>query len=78
VGTFSQAEAEAKIGTSVKTLIPFAGLPRGTRGTVTRALLMPEGYAVIVRWQWPRLRAMWFDKEVYQYALVEAANQVDC
>ncbi len=78
MGTFSQAEAEAKIGTSVKTLIPFAGLPRGTRGTVTRALWMPEGYAVIVRWQWPRLRAMWFDKEVYQYALVEAANQVDC
>jgi len=78
VSTFSQEEAEAKIGRSVKTLIPLAGMPRGTRGTVTRALCMPEGYAVIVRWQWPRPRAMWFDKEVYQYALVEAANRFDC
>jgi hypothetical protein len=78
VGTFSQEEAEAKIGTFVKTLIPIGDLPWGTRGTVMRALCMPEGYAVIVRWQWPRLRAMWFDKELYQYALVEAANQMDC
>ena len=78
MGTFSQAEAEAKVGTFVKTLIPFGGLPSGTRGTVTRALHLPDGYAVSVRWQRPRPRAMWFDKEVYQYALVEAANRIDC
>src|SRR3954451_2082510 len=78
VGTFSQEEAEAKIGNCVKTLIPLGGIPRGTRGTVTRALCMPDGYAVIVRWQLPRHRALWFDKEVYDYALVEAANQMDC
>ena len=78
MGTFSQEEAEAKVGTFVKTLIPFGGLPRGTRGTVTRALCMPDGYAVIVRWQWLRPRAMWFDKEVYHYALVEAVNRIDC
>jgi hypothetical protein len=78
VGIFTQEEAEAKVGTFVKTLIPFGGLPRGTRGTVTRALCMPDGHAVIVRWQVPRPRAMWFDKEVYQYALVEAANWLDC
>jgi hypothetical protein len=39
---------------------------------------MPDGYAVIVRWQLPRPRALWFEKEVYQYALVEAANRCDC
>ena len=78
MGTFSQEEAEAKVGTFVKTLIPFGGIPRGTRGTVTQALCLPDGYAVIVRWQWSRPLAMWFDKEVYQYALVEAVNRMDC
>jgi hypothetical protein len=77
VGTFSQEEAEAKVGIFVKTLIPFGGLPSGTRGTVTRTVHLPDGYAVIIHWQWPRPRAMWFDKEVYHYALVEAANRID-
>ena len=77
MGTFSQEEAEAKIGTYVKTLLPFGMIPQGTRGIVTRALCMPDGYAVIVRWQLPSHQAMWFDKEVYQYALVEAANRQD-
>jgi hypothetical protein len=45
---------------------------------VTRALCLPEGYAVLVRWQLPRPRALWVEKEVYQYALVEAANRLDC
>ena len=78
VSTFTQEEAEAKVGTFIKTRIPIAGLPGGSRGTVTRVLCLPDGYAVIVRWQWPRPRAMWFDKEVYQYALVEAVNRLDC
>jgi hypothetical protein len=78
VSTFTREEAEAKIGRSVKTLLPLAGMPRGTRGTVTRALCLPEGYAVLVRWQLPRPRALWVEKEVYQYALVEAANRLDC
>jgi hypothetical protein len=78
MGDFTQEEAEAKIGTCVKALTPLVGVSCGTRGIVTRLLSMPGGYAVIVRWQLPHQRATWFDKSLYQSALVEAANGLDC
>jgi len=61
---FSQAEAEAKVGTRIRTLVEFSGVPVGTTGRVISAdqagwAKPPFGreeevYDVAIQWDLPR------------------------
>ena len=61
---FTQEEAEAKVGRRIKTLVPWSGVPGGTRGDVVRAdragqSKTPfgeavEAYNVAIQWDLPR------------------------
>ncbi len=62
---FSKAEAERLVGTCVRTLVEFSGVPKGTCGTVIRADLsvtrgpaapideVSEEYSLAVQWDLP-------------------------
>lgn len=57
---YARAEAEAKVGKKIRTLVEFAGVPKGTTGQVVRVDLMgktkpafgvaSEVYDVVIQW----------------------------
>ncbi len=77
---FTQAEAEAKIGTRVRALLESCSVPRGTTGTVTHAiplhLAAPDesAYIVAITWELPGQRTKpmdWFTAREYAQRLTE-------
>jgi len=60
---FTQAEAEGKVGTCIKSLVEFPGVPRGTTGRVVKADsasqfknpfgVIQEEFDVIIEWDLP-------------------------
>jgi hypothetical protein len=58
---FTRAEAEAKVGKKIRTLVEFSGVPKGTTGQVVRVDLMgktksafgvaSEVYDVVIQWE---------------------------
>jgi hypothetical protein len=72
--SFTRAEAQAKVGTRVRTRVAFAGVPRGATGTVIRADRVIDGYDVEVAWVWAGRRTPlidWVTKEEYEARLIE-------
>jgi hypothetical protein len=71
---FTRAEAQAKVGTRVRTRVAFAGVPQGAIGTITGADLVIDGYDVEVTWGRSGRRPPWVDwvtKAEYEARLVE-------
>ena len=72
--SFTKAEAQAKVGTRVRTRIAFAGVPQGATGTITGADRVIDGYDVEVAWGQSGRRTPWVDwltKEEYAAYLIE-------
>lgn len=72
--TLTRVEAEAKVGTRVRTRIACAGVPQGVIGTITGAERVVDGYDVEVAWGEPGRRTPWVDwvtKAEYEARLVE-------
>jgi hypothetical protein len=72
--SFTKAEAQAKVGTRVRTRIAFAGVPQGATGTITGADRVIDGYDVEVAWGQSGRRTPWVDwltKEEYEACLIE-------
>jgi hypothetical protein len=71
---FDEGAVLAKVGQRIKTLIEFAGVPRGTLGEVTRADESGEGYTLAIQWELPERRGKplvdWFIKSEYERYLV--------
>jgi hypothetical protein len=73
---FSRAEAQAKVGTRVRTRV--AGVPRGAIGTIMRVDRVLDGYDVEVAWVWPGRHTPWVDwltKAEYEARLVELPSR---
>jgi hypothetical protein len=71
---FTRAEAQAKIGTQVRTHVAFGGVPQGAVGTITGADQVLDGYDVAVEWGSSGRRPPWVDwvtKAEYETRLVE-------
>jgi hypothetical protein len=76
--TFARVEAQAKVGTRVRTRIAFAGVPQGAIGTITGADRVVDGYDMEVAWggigrSTPRVD--WVTKAEYEARLVELPPQ---
>jgi hypothetical protein len=72
--SFTRAEAQAKVGTRVRSRVALAGIPRGATGTIVRADRVIDGYDVEVAWVWPGHRTSrihWFTRVEYEADLVE-------
>jgi hypothetical protein len=72
--SFTRAEAQAKIGTRVRSRVTLAGIPRGATGTITRVDRVIDGYDIEVAWVWPGRRTPWIDwftRAEYEAHLVE-------
>jgi hypothetical protein len=72
--SFTKAEAQAKVGTRVRTRIAFAGVPQGATGTIIGADRVIDGYDVEVAWGQSGRRTPWVDwltKEEYEACLIE-------
>ena len=72
--SFTKAEAQAKVGTRVRTRIAFAGVPQGATGTIIGAERVIDGYDVEVAWGQSGRRTPWVDwltKEEYEACLIE-------
>ena len=71
---FTRAEAEAKVGTRVRTCVAFAGVPQGAIGTIIRVDHVIDGYDVEVAWGRSEGRPPWIDwvtKAEYEAHLME-------
>ncbi|HXI22553.1 MAG TPA: hypothetical protein VNG71_01670 [Pyrinomonadaceae bacterium] len=71
---FTEAEARAKLGQRVRAEVEFAGVPKGTEGTVVDVHEFETGqFDVIVEWQSPLQRNLRdrFAKEPYEEYLSE-------
>jgi hypothetical protein len=76
--TFTRVEAQAKVGTRVRTRIAFAGVPQGAIGTITGADRVVDGYDVEVAWGGVGHSTPWVDwvtKAEYEAHLVELPPQ---
>jgi hypothetical protein len=74
---FTRAEAQAKVGTRVRTRVAFAGVPQGAIGTIIGADRVIDGYDVEVAWEVGR-RTPWVDwvtKAEYEARLVELPSR---
>jgi hypothetical protein len=72
--SFTRAEAQAKVGTRVRTRVAFAGVPKGALGTVIRVDRVIDGYDVEVAWVRSGRRTPWiewFTKAEYETHLIE-------
>jgi hypothetical protein len=72
--SFTRAEAQAKVGTRVRTRVTFAGVPQGAVGTIIGADRAIDGYDVEVAWGQSGRRTPWIDwltKEEYEARLIE-------
>jgi hypothetical protein len=71
---FTRAEAQAKVGTRVRTRAPFDGVSQGAIGTIIGADRVIDGYDVEVEWEGSRHRPPrldWMTKVEYEARLVE-------
>jgi hypothetical protein len=71
---FTRAEAQAKIGTRVRTRVAFDRVPQGAIGTIIGADRVIDGYDVEVAWGESGRRTPWIDwltKEEYEARLIE-------
>jgi hypothetical protein len=71
---FTRAQAQAKVGTRVRTHVAFAGVPQGAVGTIIGADRVIDGYDVQVAWGGSGRRTPWVDwltKEEYEARLIE-------
>jgi hypothetical protein len=71
---FTRAQAQAKVGTRVRTRVAFAGVPEGAVGTIISADRVIDGYDVQVAWGGSGRRTPWVDwltKEEYEVRLIE-------
>jgi hypothetical protein len=71
---FTRAQAQAKVGTRVRTRVAFAGVPAGAVGTIISADRVIDGYDVQVAWGGSGRRTPWVDwltKEEYEVRLIE-------
>jgi hypothetical protein len=73
-GSFTRAQAQAKVGRQVRTRIAFAEVPAGALGTVVRVDRVVDGYDLEVAWVWsghPTPWIEWFTKAEYEAHLIE-------
>lgn len=56
---FKRVEAQAKVGTRVRTRVAVVRIPRDAVGTVMRVDHVLDGYEV--EWVWPGRRTPWVD-----------------
>jgi hypothetical protein len=69
---FTQVEAEALVGSEVKTRKAWPGVPEGTSGTVVSADPSTYGWTVGIRWHlstdlsMPTLEVDWFTRHEFQ------------
>ena len=78
--SFTRVEAQAKVGTRVRTEVAGAGVPRGAIGTIVRAERVIDGYDVEIAWVWSGRRTPWVDwwtKEEYEARLIELPESRD-
>jgi development and cellular proliferation protein Cullin-7 len=71
---FTRAQAQAKVGTRVRTRVAFAGVPEGAVGTIISADRVVDGYDVQVAWGGSGRRTPWVDwltKGEYEARLIE-------
>jgi hypothetical protein len=76
--SFTRAQAQAKVGTRVRTRAAVAGIPRGAIGTIRCVDRVLDGYDVEVAWVWPGRRTPWIDwwtKAEYETHLVELPSR---
>jgi hypothetical protein len=72
--SFTRAEAQAKVGTRVRTHVAIAEVPEGALGTIIRVDRVIDGYDVEVAWVWCGRRTPWiewFTKAEYEAHLIE-------
>jgi hypothetical protein len=72
--TFTRAEAQAKVGTRVRSRVAFAGVSQSAIGTITGADRVIDGYDVEVAWEMPGRCTPWVDwltKAEYEARLIE-------
>lgn len=71
---FTEEEAKALVGRTVRTTIAFSGVPAGTEATVIQADRSRDGFTVALQWHLPADPARgfsgkplvdWFDKSEY-------------
>lgn len=51
---FMKDEAESKVGKTVRSLVDFAGVPKGTTGRVVEIGYLADGWDVVIEWDLPR------------------------
>jgi Mouse development and cellular proliferation protein Cullin-7 len=71
---FTRAQAQAKVGTRVRTRVAFAGVPEGAVGTIISADRVIDGYDVQVAWGGSGRLTPWVDwltQEEYEVRLIE-------
>ncbi len=76
---FTKAEAEEKIGRTVKTLTDYSGVPKGATGKVSHTDKTTDGWLVGIDWQLaarhfgtePRPLRDWFTRSEYNEYLIE-------
>jgi hypothetical protein len=83
MSTFTQAEAQAKVGKRIRTKAGWSGVSTGTLGTVMSidqmsprkmGAVLEEAWDVIIEWDSPNRRRTltdWFTKEEYEKFLIE-------
>jgi hypothetical protein len=72
--SFTRAQAQAKVGTRVRSCVACAGVPQGAIGTIVRVDRVIDGYDVEVAWLWSGCRTPWIDwftREEYEAHLSE-------
>jgi hypothetical protein len=76
---FTEAEARRKLGHQVRSLIEFAGVPRGTMGTVVEVhQFQNDSFDVVVKWDLPRGERLEdrFAKGPYEEFLFEETDEL--
>ncbi len=70
---FSKNEAEALLGTRIKTTVDFSGVPKGSTGVVVGADKASRSkYTVAVKWDIAGNLVDWFSKsEFYRFLVLE-------
>jgi hypothetical protein len=80
---FSEQQAQALLGTRIRTRVPFSGVPAGTEGTVISVDQLPAGHTVAVAWVLPYRPfgtqrgplVDWFSKSEYRRFLDEVKKK---
>jgi hypothetical protein len=71
---FTESEAKDKIDRSIRSLVEFSGVPKGTVGKVVQIDELAGGYDIVVEWFLPgRGKPLrdWFSKDEFEKYLIE-------